>query len=231
MDKTLYDWKNCWAQSYCKGYNEKCGELCYGYVQLNNIYTLSNMPKRYQKDVFLKNPGRDLDAYLFLKRFQEDVVNQVESGNGLFLYSSNKGNGKTAWTCKIMNEYFRHVAITNNLRCRGYFVNVPTLLQDIRNTFDNPNPKMMEVFDNLLNADIVIWDDIGTENPSHFVRERLYSFINHRYSNNLCQLFTSNLSLETLNDERYIGERIVSRIVGSCTAIEFFEGDRRLSNG
>lgn len=223
-----YSFEQCWARTYCKGYPGKCGEFCIGYVQLRNIYSLSNMPRIYQQEIILSNPGRDLEAYKFLKAWKDDVEAKVKAGEGLFIFSETKGNGKTAWACKIMNEYFKAVALTNNLRCRGLFINVPSFLQSLRDAMDNPSEQVREMLDNVKEADLVIWDDIGTENPTNWVRERLYSFINHRYSNGLSQIFTSNLSLETLSDERYMGERITSRVVGQCKAIQFVERDRRM---
>lgn len=219
--------ERCWAEEYCKGYPHKCDPLCLGYVQLKNIYALSNMPKRYQYDIPLVNPGPDREAYLQLQAFRENVVENVQKGRGLFIYSRHKGNGKTTWACKVLNQYFRHVALTNNMRCRGLFINVPQFLRDLRDSFSTPSERMEELQYNIRHADIVVWDDIGTETPTNWVRETLYTFINHREANGLSQIFTSNLSLEELVDERYLGERIVDRIRGQCHLVEFVNPSRR----
>ena len=221
---------NCWAESYCKGYPHKCGYACIGYAQLDNVYRLSGMPERYQRDVALNLAGddgeKDRDAYLFLRDFMLDGSN-IDGGKGLYIVSKYKGNGKTAWACKIMSEHFKRIALTNNLRCRGVYINVPTFLQELRLSMDKQSDAVEAKLEHIESADLVIWDDIGTENPSAWVRERLYSFINHRYANNLSQVFTSNIYLEELANERYMGERIVSRIAGQCTIVEFLQKDRR----
>ena len=110
---------------YCRGYPEKCNEFCIGYIQMNNIYNLSNVPEKYRWDMKLTEPGRDKSKFIELKNFQENIVEHVEKGDGIFLYSNKRGNGKTSWVCKILHSYFLEVALKNNLRCRGLFVEVP----------------------------------------------------------------------------------------------------------
>lgn len=221
----------CHAESYCRQFNEQrnnCHEHCLGYVQLQNIYHLSNMPKKYQYALPLTNPGPDRNVYITLKAIQDHIATWVKDGEGLFLISETKGNGKTSWACKLMNEYFKRVALTNNLRCRGLFVNVPDFLEQLRRDMRNATEEMEILVENIRESDLVIWDDIGTEKPSDWVRERLYTFINHRESNGLSQIFTSNILLEQLMDDRYLGERIVSRIAGQCRIVEFVGHDRRM---
>lgn len=224
----------CQAQSYCKGRPHKCDIYCIGYVQMHNIYTLSNMPKKYQYGVALTAPDEDLDTFRALKAWQDNVEENIQQGKGLFLYSRTKGNGKTSWCCKIMNEYFRKVALANNLRCRGLYVNVPEFFQDLRNLMDmgtdEDRIRMRDLIENIKTADLVLWDDIGTESPTKWVREQLYIFINHREANGLSQFYTSNIPPEELVDEKMLGERIVSRILGQCDAYEFFSTvDKRVN--
>jgi len=226
--------QRCQAESYCKLFNEQrtnCHEHCIGYIQMQNIYNLSSMPKRYQYENPLVPEEADRDAFLYLRDWQNSVQDHVEKGDGLFLLSEKRGTGKTSWACKIMNEYFRKVALGNNLTCRGLFVNVPEFFRQLKNSFDNPNDEFAEMLQNIKTADLVIWDDIGTESPSNFVRETLYTFINHRESNMLSQIFTSNIPLETMRKQDYLGETIVSRIIGSSKLVEFqSDVDRRIDS-
>ena len=219
---------DCKAELYCKQKDStNCNDYCILNLQLNNVYRLSNVPARYQKDMQLVPDPCDRELFLYLKDFRTSVVDHVKQGHGLFLCSKNKGNGKTAWACKILADYFKHVALANNLRCRGLFVSVPEFLQDLRKNMDSFDEDLLDFQNNIKRVDIVIWDDIGTENPSKWVREQLYTFINHRESRGLCQIFTSNLLLEELDHEQYLGSRIVSRIKGQCKVIEFKGTDKR----
>lgn len=179
------------------------------------------MPKRYQYENPLIAQDADRDSFIYLRDWMIDVESHVQKGDGLFLISETKGNGKTSWACKIMNEYFKKVALRNNLRCRGLFINVPQFFQDLKQSFDNPSEEFAELLRNIKTADLVIWDDIGTESPTRFVRDTLYNFINFRYAEEKSQIFTSNVSLELMQDENWLGERTVSRIVGSCDIVRF----------
>lgn len=210
----------CWAEKYCKGYPNKCEEYCIGYVQLSNIYNLSNMPKRYQYDLPLVCDPIDREAFVFLRDFQQNVEMHITEGHGLFIHSSIKGNGKTSWACKIMNEYFKKVALNNNLRCRGLFVNVLEFLEDLKRNMDDPSDDMREFQAEIKSADLVIWDDIGAQTDSKWVRQKLYEFTNYRESHGKSQIFTSNDPLTVLSKEDRVDERIANRIKGQCEIIE-----------
>lgn len=207
---------------FCVKHTDKseCGTYCIGRIQMYNIYALSNMPKRFRKEIPLIPDDIDRDAFLFMRDWRDNVVENVEEGKGLFIVGRTKGTGKTTWATKIMNSYFLKVALSNNLRCRGLYVNVPRFFQDLKNSFDNPTEEFQEFLDNIHNADLVIWDDIGTESPTNFVRDTLYAYIDYRYVQEKSQIFTSNIPIEHLNEEEWMGERIVSRILGCCEVVE-----------
>lgn len=207
---------------FCTKHTEKedCGKYCIGRIQMSNIYKLSNMPKRYRKEIGITPQPEDVDKFIQLRDWQNNVVENVNNGEGLFIHGLTKGTGKTTWACKIMNSYFKNIALSNNLQCRGLFVNVPQFFQDLKNSFDNPTDEFQEQLDNIKSADLVIWDDIGTESPTRFVRDTLYTFIDYRYANEKSQIFTSNVTLDQLRHEDWLSDRIVSRILGSCLEIQ-----------
>ncbi len=214
----------CYAEEYCKKAPD-CNKYCVGYVQMRNVYHFSRIPMRYRKKVELKASG-DKAAFIELKGWMDNVEENVNDGKCIFITSPNKGNGKTSWACKIMNEFFRKVALSNNLRCRGVFVNVPEFLQEIRSEISSGKNITGPLIEDIKAADLVIWDDVGTEKPSDWVREQLYILINHRDANQKSQIYTSNLSLEQLKDDRYLGDRIVSRI-SQALVVTFKGNDRR----
>jgi hypothetical protein len=96
----------CWAKKYCNKYNtDICNEYCIGYQQLSALYKLSKMPSKYQTDISLQ-PGEDIEEFYVLQDFKDNIINHVSKGHGLYIYSKQRGNGKTTWECKIMNYYF-----------------------------------------------------------------------------------------------------------------------------
>lgn len=213
----------CYAQGYCKKYGEDgCNGLCDVYVVLDAIYIDSNMPKKYRKDIALKPSKEDLESYKKLDRFKKDILEKVSVGDGVYVYSRGTGNGKTSWVTKIANYYVRKMIFSKKIEDLIYFVNVPTFLEELRQAYGDKNKISL---DKLYNSKILILDDIGSEKPSEWVQERLYTLIDFRVNNELSTLYTSNLTLDELRDK--LGDRIVSRIKGSNEVIQLIGADRR----
>jgi DNA replication protein DnaC len=55
-------------------------------------------------------------------------------------------------------------------------------------------------------VDLLILDDLGTQNPTPWTGEKLFQLINHRYNNHLDTIITTNLSLDDMEN------RISSRL-------------------
>jgi DNA replication protein DnaC len=216
----------CYAEDYCKKDKSSCSEVCGGYRVLRALYSLSRIPVKYQYKMDLIPDDRDMQSFIALNKFKEDVVANVESGTGLYIWSANTGNGKTSWACKIMGYYFRKIAFSSGLENEGLYIYLPTFLDDLRNSYNNPSAEFDEELEMVKNCKLLIIDDIGAERVTEWVRERLVSIINTRVSNNLCTIYTSNLSLKGLADK--LGdERISSRIKGSVTEINLLGKDNR----
>lgn len=81
----------------------------------------------------------------------------------------------------------------------------------------------------LLNCDLLILDDLGTEFSTTFVTAALYNIINTRLMAEKPTIISTNLSMKELL-ERY-GERMVSRMIGGYERVMFAGRDvRQLKN-
>lgn len=217
----------CWAQEYCtKKSDENCHDFCTGFVLLSTLYYQCGMPKIYQYKKKMLVEKADEKVYTAIKAYINNIEENVQQGSGLFLYG-NTGTGKTALACMAMNYYFRKMAFRSNADCLGVFLHVPTFLEDYRKSYGNNDYKFEELLDNLLTADMVIFDDIGSEKPSEWVRERLLTIIDSRVGDGLCNIFTSNLTLKRLESTELLGSRIASRILGCTNQYEFKGADKR----
>lgn len=215
----------CYAEHYCKKNKQECSEVCGGYRVLKALYSLSRIPVGYQYNIPLVPDREDLPKYEELNAFMKTIVERVEAGDGLYIWSNGTGTGKTSWACKIMSYYFRKIAFNSGLEYEGLYIFLPTFLEDLRASYDNPSPEFDEVLDYVKKCKLLIIDDIGAEKPSEWVRERLLSFINTRVSNGLSTIYTSNISMDEL--EARMGKRIKSRIAGSTKEIKLAGADRR----
>jgi DNA replication protein DnaC len=220
----------CWAADYCKKKSpDNCHEFCLAYVLMEALYTQSGMPKRYQFPQSLTVPPIDTESFGKVKTFIGDVVNNIEDGRGLYLYGSRTGTGKTSLACAIMNAYFRKVVFVSNLECMGLYIHVPSFLEEYREAFDDSEKQRVldEKIRNLYVAKLVIWDDIGAEKPSEWVRERVLTILDSRVGNMLSNIFTSNLSVAQLSESTVLGVRVASRIAGCTEQLEFKGADKR----
>lgn len=114
------------------------------------------------------------------------------------------------------------------------FVDVPTLLDNLRKTFNkksDDDTTLDEMMKALSAADVLILDDLGVENPTNWVAERLYVIVNDRYNAGKAIIATSNFSLGGLINrfaDDITGTRIVSRLQHMCKQAEITGADKRL---
>ena len=88
------------------------------------------------------------------------------------------------------------------------FAVVPDLLDHLRATFDpGSGVAYDERFNAIRNAQLLVLDDLGTENTTPWAREKLYQIFNHRYNERLPTVITSN------QDFKRIEERVLSRLI------------------
>ncbi len=77
----------------------------------------------------------------------------------------------------------------------------------------------------LLDADLLILDDLGSEFSTPFNTSTIYNIINSRINLNVPTIVSTNMSLSELN-EKY-DDRIISRLTGIYTPYRFFGTDIR----
>lgn len=196
----------------------------------NKIYKNSNIPLIYLKsDLGLKPESEDRPAFMRLKNIHDDCVRFVRQNWHLNLYSNNVGNGKTTWAIKIMKNFIDTYACNYDLDC--IFINVPEFISLKKRSFSSPEAAAMfnQFEERILNARLVIFDEIASKQSSDFDEDLLYRLINHRTSNGKSTIYTSNVLPEELR--KLVGERIADRITGTPNTanIELKGGSRRES--
>jgi|GEM_PF-476008 DNA replication protein DnaC len=106
------------------------------------------------------------------------------------------------------------------------FVNVPAWFQELREAYAaNDSTRERDRLDEMRRADILILDDLGSEKPSDWARERLYLIVDYRTLTRRATFATTNRPLEEL--ELAIGERVMSRLYGDALAITLAGEDYR----
>jgi DNA replication protein DnaC len=146
---------------------------------------------------------------------------------GLFL-DGPPGIGKTHIAVAILKRVIQRIG------ARGLFYDTRELLRIIRSTF-NPVTRTaeMDVLQPVMQAELLVLDDLGAEKTSEWVEETMNLIVNTRYNERRPTIFTSNY--EDLPDEEgdpqslkaRVGFRIHSRLHEMCDFLEYDGADYR----
>lgn len=222
----------CWLKDSCKKYKTSkdiCDQesFCIKLFKLDALYeaSLLSFNQRYHKPLFLDASLVDSDNFNYLKNIQDNIESFIKEGKNLYIYSTITGNGKTEWSIRLMQSYFNKIWHKTDIRCRGLFLNVPRYLLAIKDNISTYNEYATYVKNNIFDADLVIWDDIGTKAATSFEHETLLSIIDNRISYNKSNIFTSNITPEELRE--LTGDRLYSRIINCSTCLQFLGEDKR----
>lgn len=151
-----------------------------------------------------------------------NYINNFDSEKDSLFFYGPSGTGKTYLTGCIATE----------IRNLGYTVLYLTAIELMNfykdrqfNSADNKD--FMDQKDEMIkNCDLLIIDDLGTEQHNSMNSGYLYDIINYRTSMNKKFIINSNLTLTDLS-KRY-ADRIFSRITGNSKNIEFIGKNLRL---
>jgi DNA replication protein DnaC len=145
---------------------------------------------------------------------------------GLLLYGPH-GVGKTHLAVGILK------ACVRTKGARAFFFETRELLRLVRDTYNRSVEETeMEVLKPLLDADLLVLDDLGAERKSEWVQETLGLVVNTRYNAKRPTIFTSNLiDVPDNTDPRsfifQLGARTRSRLIEMCDWVEIQGADIR----
>lgn len=132
-------------------------------------------------------------------------------GIGLYIFSGTKGSGKTRMAISIANHLIRSKQIYVR------FATSPQIISQIAKSWDEGGDS--KLLSELGHVKVLIIDDFGTEQVKPWIGEKFYQIINTRYINKRITIFTSNMSLDNLDYD----ERITNRIKECTFQIPFPE--------
>lgn len=216
--------KDCWYREVCSEAPHGCTATCVRFAEMLNLMQMSNLPKyRWFPEPLYAD--KDINAFRELKAIKDDIKNWVKEGNSLYLYSESFGNGKTSWAVKLMLAYFNQIWRGNCFRTRGIFISVPEFFDRERMRMDNKDDEFVRIRDSLLDADLVIWDDVSVVRMTDYNIATFFNFVDARVLSGKANIFTGNLGHEQLT--QFVGGRLASRIWNTSHVIKFADGDKR----
>ena len=217
------DTTDCIFKEFCK---HTCTPTCMRYLEFNYLLKSSNIPKVKQKVNRLTPDSCDVLSFEMLARIRDNIVQFVNSGRNLYIYSDVCGNGKTTWAIKLMLQYFNEIWVGNGFVRRGLFINTPTFLSTCKLTISSPDKSFDELREDLTKVDLVIFDDIASTKLSEYDYNTLLNYIDQRVLNEMSTIYTGNVKPKDMHN--YLGNRLASRICNSnSTCIELKGRDMR----
>jgi DNA replication protein DnaC len=186
------------------------------------------MTESQKKHITLRvdEDGTDLEQFKQLASIEQNILTFVNEGRNLYLHSANCGNGKSSWSLRLAEAYFNKIWVRTEVKCRVLFISVPRFLLALKDAISSKNAYVDYIKDNVLEADLVIWDDIAAKMGSEFELTHLLNIIDNRLALGKSNIYTSNLNRQQLYTA--LGERLTSRIANMSTDIELFGADKRV---
>jgi DNA replication protein DnaC len=187
----------------------------------------ARIPPRYQRctlDNFVSYPNEELlRAIESARRFTSSFP---AVSKGLMLIGP-PGIGKTHIAVSALRDVVRTTG------ARGLYYDTRALLREIRSTY---NPVLqtaeMDVIRPVMDAELLVLDDLGAERLTDWVEETMNLIVNTRYNERRPTIFTSNY--EDIHDDGEmnsllvrVGFRLHSRLHEMCEFLEYDGPDYR----
>lgn len=186
---------------------------------------LARIPKRYEDCHFhtyrILNPTQER-AF----KFASKVALEYPAIDRGLLFMGTVGVGKTHLA----------VSILKGLTERGFnclFYEFGALLKEIQDSYNSSTQTSeLKVLAPILEAEVLVLDEIGASKPTEWVRDTMAHIINTRYNDRKLTIFTTNYLDERRNDreetlEDRVGVRLRSRLFEMCRTVPMTGEDYR----
>lgn len=193
-------------------------------IRLKQIISNSMMNKNF-KEYTLEKWDHKLgneNLYNIAKQYISKFAQMKTENKGMLIYGE-PGNGKTYFSACIANALVQRLI---PVICVGAIALTERIGQSKRTWGDEG---IFTVLNALENADLLIIDDLGTEEDTKWTRSMIYQIIEKRNTVNLPVIITTNISMKELK-ERY-DDRTYSRLSSMCSFIRNTGNDIRKIKG
>lgn len=198
----------------------------YSQSNIRSLISRENF-RNFDDSLFSDNPYKDypITPYQNIQQIKKSLygfINDFDKQNNNLYIFGDVGRGKTYLLNSIAKEILdRNYSVLYMTSSRLF-----KFLNDYNWAFEEARAKHQEQFDFILECDLLIIDDLGSEPSSKNDSANLFEVVNNRMIAGKPIIFSTNYD-ETMLSETY-GDRIFSRIIGNSEVYEIFGEDLRL---
>ncbi|WMJ80121.1 ATP-binding protein [Clostridium sp. MB40-C1] len=204
----------------CDCYRQKLVSLYYKDSELSEMLKNNNF-NNFKYNCYssnrthdgLKSPRKNIEEIVKTSMY---FIETFPNTNDNLLFYGNSGTGKTFLTNCIAKE----------LLDRGYLVIYKTAEELIKNLREIRLNNNAELEDLITNCDLLIIDDLGTEQINNFSKTELFNLLNAKLLKSKNMIVSTNYNIEELS--KTYSERITSRLFGNFTLCKFYGEDIRV---
>jgi DNA replication protein DnaC len=162
-----------------------------GYHELSTLSLHGN--QTFESFSLRKSEGLPADKINNLEKVSKAAKTYADNPSGWLVFTGSFGSGKTHLAAAIANQQLQTGA-------PPLFIVVPDLLDHLRATFSpDSNTTLDRRFDEIRSAPLLVLDDLGTQNMTPWVKEKLYQLFNYRYTGQLPTVITTSDTLEDMD--------------------------------
>ena len=215
---------NCLKQALFNIEFNKCNISTLGKENFDHfsfdVYSDQKNPEQYKSEL---SPRENMQ---FIKQIALDFIQNFDDPDEKnLLFTGNTGLGKTFLTNCIANELLKNKKTI-------LYQTAPVMFDSIINSKFNKSSDINSIYQNILDVDLLIIDDLGTECMNSMKFTELFTIVNTRLLNQNNKItktiISTNLSLQNLFS--IYDERIISRIIGAYHICHFYGDDIRFIN-
>ena len=225
-----YTCGDCKDTGYIEG--KKCH--CFKRAQMKLLYAQSNIDQIVKKENFSTFsydcfddrqviPEVGMTAAQYMKGVAKQCfrfARELGKKGGNILFTGNTGVGKTFLTNCIakeaMDSYYSVLYLSANDLFEVFS----------KNRFESRSEEeIRDTYQSILECDLLIIDDLGTEINNSFTSSQLFYCINDRLASSRSTIISTNLSVNMLRDN--YTDRVTSRIISGYRIIPLYGEDLR----